>query len=821
MDPKFSVRRGNVVHAVAACLAPLLAVVSIAHAETDPPEDVPTSDHADATAKGHTVNVSFDRTKGVVTSRSCAASPCLLDRETTETRAGFPTGAGGTIAPTSFGSVDVKRVDLEGGASVVHVVAKESGATGRTWEALFAPSHAQPLFAGRTGLGDGDPGEREGVRVTFPAAKGPKRLLVATIREGVTICGDRESPLAVRGLDPVSGTLKDATISRLAPSRRGGATAVNATVVTYARPVASLLGAVGSSSSPAAPVAAVDGDPRTAWSESRSGDGRGEFVTFRAPKEVALTSVDFRFLPDGAGERAASPRHVLVVDETDVFHVAIPEGAAKAGTAVRFSFPSPVRTACLSVVLDDAYGEADRPEVSIAEVSARTRFDDAPSREDAFDRVLHDLDAPEGEDEASREARRSEALAVLVRSGETGASALASRFESLGPKVQERVLPFVLSTADCAHVASVAARRMDASEPRVRTAARTRLSACGAEAMPALGALLASTGAGGPPADESSARVRKSVRDALEAAARKAPAPSLVAVYAGATSDTAKVDVLRAFAARLVDVKELAAEAERLSDDSAPLRARYLLLDPLGRVATARPGARALLERRATTDAHDGVRTEATRVLFAAGAIREKDARRAASDTSPRVREVPASHAGTLLATKGQEDLVRTLARDPWTFVRKAVVTSLHASDPDSRAVPVLRAAVDDEVPVVRAFALEALARHGRDAESAMKVRERLEDSREDVGVRASAARAAGAMCDRGSVDALVRVAVDLADPTLDARLRIVGEASLQALGALHPDGLDRRLAPLLGKDTPAILKRRARAAIDAPGSCR
>ena len=108
----------------------------------------------------------------------------------------------------------------------------------------------------------------------------------------------------------------------------------------------------------------------------------------------------------------------------------------------------------------------------------------------------------------------------------------------------------------------------------------------------------------------------------------------------------------------------------------------------------------------------------------------------------------------------------------------------------------------------------------GARSTQAPRVRERLDDTREDPEVRAFAARTLGAMCMHNATDRLTKLAYLARAPVDEADDRI-GIAAIEALGALHPPDLETRLAPLRAKDVRMPVRRAAERALTEPGTCR
>lgn len=131
------------------------------------------------------------------------------------------------------------------------------------------------------------------------------------------------------------------------------APSLTATAVTGAAPrpvvftavVASTGGGAANASELAAPSELIDGDAKTAWREDRAGDGRGEFITFRATVR-GESGRALWFQPDSAagGNRI---KRLAVVGKDRAYTVDIPGG----GAAYRVDLPDAIGE-CVTVVLD-------------------------------------------------------------------------------------------------------------------------------------------------------------------------------------------------------------------------------------------------------------------------------------------------------------------------------------------------------------------------------------------------------------------------------------------------------------------------------------
>jgi HEAT repeat protein len=130
-----------------------------------------------------------------------------------------------------------------------------------------------------------------------------------------------------------------------------------------------------------------------------------------------------------------------------------------------------------------------------------------------------------------------------------------------------------------------------------------------------------------------------------------------------------------------------------------------------------------------------------------------------------------------------------------------------------------LASALEDGSPKVRVAVIGALGKL-RATSQASKIRDRLDDTKEDVEVRALAARTLGILCVQSAADRLTKLAL-LARQPVDAADDQIGTAAIDALSNLHPNDIEKRLAPLREKGVRPLLKRAAERAIAEQGTCR
>jgi hypothetical protein len=730
------------------------------------------------------------------------------------------------------------------GRSVIHARVADVHRQDLAFEAIVAGNEGEPVFAGLTGYTRGEEGDRSGeVILTYdrppsgPSEAKAKFVLVAEAREDTRICGQSITPLGARGLDPKTMQLRGATLHRLEKTARDGATRVvaQARASSETTPLARVLFATGGSAPGA--QALTDGKPDTTWSERRPGDGHGEFATMRAPSEVPIHGVRVTVAPPAPKTEGAAPRTFFVATDQKLFHVTMPEDAwLKPGTSYEIPLPEPVRTTCLAVVLDEAYvRNLAAPEVSVAEVSAITKFDAEGA---AIDDVAKQLVGP----------RAEEAAALLRRGGDEALVAVAKRWQTLDGSGRALAVDVAASAGSCEGPAmQLLTRALADKEAEVKKRALGRIERCGKAAADSLAVavrtgdeptraatapLLATIAASaaldpiGEQIGKGSADTRRALRGAFARAAASAPRDKLMAFISRKDLELpARIDLLRAAGNRLAELRpESDAAIADVLRSSPDMTTRYLILQPLSQLARTNDATNGELTRLAEMARRDPdwpVRMRA--VELSAGITPLMPTVVAATaDPEPRVREA-ALRAIALgkLSSGGTDAAANALAKDTWTFVRIAAAEALGAIaiPEDAAGQNALATALGDESPKVRSAAIAALGNlHA--TKYAEKIRERLDDGREDVDVRALAARTLGTMCVKSSADRLTKLAQLSRSPVDEADERI-GMAAIDALAALHPADLEKRLAPLRAKTVRLPVRRAAERALAEPGVCR
>lgn len=740
--------------------------------------------------------------------------------------------------------IDKSRIDSAGstvevvpvgdGRSVARVRVPDVQRKDLAFEVVVSAQRDEPIFAGLTGYTRGEEGDRSGqVVLVYDRDAQSKFVIVAESREDTRICGQATTPLGARGLDAATMQLRGATLHRIDKKARDAAERVIAQPRTNAAaPLARVLLATGGSAP--SPSLLTDGKSDTAWTEQRPGDGHGEFVTMRAPSELPIHSLVVTIAPGKPKPDGAAPRTFFLALDDRLVQVTMPEDAwQKPEQSYEIPLPTPAKTTCVALVLDEAYARGSAaPEVTVAELAALTKFDvDGAKLAD----VARALGSPRGE----------EAAALLRRAGDEGLAAVVAEYAAMDARGRALAVDVASSVGSCkGPAAELLTRALADRDVEVRRRALGRIERCGksagdalvlavrsddeavrAAAAPLL-ATVASSVAIEPLAEQmgkGGSETRRAVRGAFARAAASASRDRLLNLLTKRDLPlVARLDLLRATGAKLPELRpEADAAIADLLRGSPDMPTRYLLAQPLAHLARAPDATSGELSRLAELARRDpdwAVRARA--VELAAGiAPLASTIVAAAGDPEPRVREAALRAMAQTSLVAGAAAASQALAKDDWTFVRMAAADALGALPDEPVTTTSLAKGLGDASPKVRWTSLSALGKRHAITQAPL-VRERLDDSREDPEVRAFAARTLGAMCMQNAVDRLTKLAHLARSPVDEADDRI-GMAAIEALGALHPQDLEARLAPLRSKDVRTPVRRAADRALSEPASCR
>jgi hypothetical protein len=708
------------------------------------------------------------------------------------------------------------------------------------WQALLVArpgsQKAEILYSGRTGLIEGEQGERRGalLMISDPAAGGGRRILLGEQLEELSLCG-RPAIYAPKVLNAADLKFYPAKYQRLSLAEQAQAKRLSAARITEdataqisnplrARAASSAAKDVGN------PEALTDGNLDTAWAEDRGGDGKGEFVLLRVPQGLRMNGFRLAIRPPKKPvESGVAPRELWLVTDDQLFHVTLPEDAwQQPGARYRIDLPSAVVTECVALVLEKAFDENPKAKVTVAELEPITDFDALSSN------AL--VDALKGGGERAEAAKNA-----LAARGPEAYAAIDRRFDELDGPGRQLALD-VMDQADCRAALGTYVRAMHQGRPAQRRHIASRIRRCGDQAGDLLAELLTRRPAREQPtiaavlADAAPARAvpaivallnvedperRRKLRTALARATRSARAERAVRQLLAdeRVPITARLDLLRALGSRASKFTPQAARAlERLAASGArTFRIRYLLLEPAAALAPASATAKNFLSNAITADHSEHVRAQAARVVDRPSLFRN-ELLKALEDPGVRVREaaVVSLNSGQF----GAGALLERLQEDKWPLVRSAAATSLSAVGPNAKVDEGYCTAIEkDAAPMVRSAALRAVGSRGT-TRCLKTVRERLEDTEETPEVRVAAADSLGLLCDAGSVSVLTRYAERASDRMLEPTMRRISMASIRALGRIHPADLPKRLGKLRHQKTPPPVLQEIDRALGMPARC-
>ena len=532
-----------------------------------------------------------------------------------------------------------------------------------------------------------------------------------------------------------------------------------------------------------------------------------------SPYDVPIVRFAITVAPTPPRKEGAAPERFYLATSGGAYEVTLPEDAwSHPGESYEVALPEPIQTSCVAIVLGDAFTRGKtHPEVTIAELTAYSAFDrPGATRADVASALKGD---PE---------RANIAAALLERAGPAGLAAVSAVYPELDAAGRALAVNVAASNASCVTSAPLLVAALGDADEVVRAKAEAKLheATCGREALPALEAGLASGGARsrvapvvafigreaalgalGDVLGQGSPDDRHAVRAAAASAARNASPEAVRAVLVRARerSANANLDALRALALRVNDARDAAdANLSALFVANPPLDVRYLLVDVLASLADA--GDTKDSTRRSELALHDpssDVRAHAAESIVSAADAEVRDA--TLHDASPRVREA-AIHAVSLgKDTRLTSSLADLVNHDPWSFVRAAAAEGLAGLPGSAESWRALADALHQRSPKVREQAILSLgASDGRSYREA--IRDRLDDTKEELAVRLAAATALGKLCDPKAVDDLAKLALrgGSSPDSDDVALGLVATA---ALGQIHPKNLESRFAPLRSKD--------------------
>ncbi len=741
------------------------------------------------------------------------------------------------IAVTApYGEVKVETIDIgQGKRAVVARVASVDRPIG--FGAIFVGKPDAPVaWSGSTGFTVGQPGGMTGEQVeVIDGDAGARFVVVGAIAEENRICGQDATLLSPRVLDAGTLTLRSASVQRLPAWQINAAQPViaNALAAAIDPPLAKLLATSGASTAIGSPGALVDRDPATTWSEGRSGAGRGEFVSFSSPAEVPIARVTIAVAPAAPSPTGAAPRTFFLVTRDRTLKVTMPEDAwMHPGATYEIPLASPIKSSCMSIVLDEAYARnLPKPDVTLDEVSA---YADLESKGATVIDIAIAL--------TGGGARADAAAGLLKRAGDPGTTAVAAVYDKLDAPGRALAMD-VAASAPCSASGALLVKALSDTDEEVAHKAESKLERCGKAASQAMIdavkgtdlkarakaagilALVAPSAAldvlAGVLADGPT-ETRALTRRAFATASRSATIEKLGALLddPSRTRDQ-KLEMLRALDPRLLELGVRASATLDAALSRQPeFRLRFLSLMPLATLSRAHdPSATKHFVDMLAHDPDAPIRAQAAEL-----SADLRDAQPALiqllADPDPRVRDAAIRALTPSKLTSATDAFSALLKDDRWVFVRVSAASALGALPASPQADEALGDSLSHELGSrVLAATIDALGSHRARAQ-AEAVRKRLDDRDQPAFVRASAARALGAMCDASSYDRLTELAQAAASPVADADELTIALAAIDALGVAHPADVGKRLAPIDDKSVKQELRMAARRAFMMKGSC-
>jgi hypothetical protein len=757
--------------------------------------------------------------------RACATLPCE------------PASAGAAIdldGPIDAARSSVRPVEIGAGRRILRVIAASAARPGIAWEALVGArpgGEATVIWSGMTAEAAGD-GAAAHVLVEGGS------VYVGRLDRARTLCGQSATLLEPKRVDPATLALHRVAMHRLPKAVRDAAPELVARPAGEA-PIGSVLSVRGASVNDGGSLALADGDPRTSWSETLKGDGKGEFVVFSAPKAIPLARLELRVRPTEPPAGWSVPVSMWLSTDDATFRVVIAKESIAADGRIELPLPTPLSTSCIALSIDRGERDGDQI-VGLAEVEG---VPVVPPNLRTLADVVALLDAGEREAELARQ--------LLEHAGARGAETVTAKLPQLGDLGRARAAAVLESTPCPAAAPALAKLSWDPIKP-VAQAARTALDGCGIEAKGAIAAAFAEGPDGArevlaeryarvdPPgaldallaqSRTAAAARRHTYRGALARVGSTSVGREAIARWLGrepALPKDGEVDVLVELARAIADLPELSGATEagpivpllsgalqRHAADDRGFEVRWLAAGPIAALSSRGDAPSLAWLRRLHADRDPHLRARAAEASAIVDGLRPEIVA-ALRDEAPRVRQAAAV---ALRASGGPGGatpaLLGTLATDRWTFVRLAAAETLGQASGGGDVDVALAKALRDPSRAVRGSVVRALVARGARSQIGA-IRGRAFDRDEAVDVRSEAVEALGALCDTGAVEDLHDLAKRGSQSDGAHQLAL---AAIHALGQIHPPDLGQRLSAL--DQTSLVVKDAVRRAMRASAHCR
>jgi hypothetical protein len=461
-----------------------------------------------------------------------------------------------------------------------------------------------------------------------------------------------------------------------------------------------------------------DGRPQTAWIEGRGGPGRWEYATAQGIGS-ARPVVAVRLLPGHAGSidklRAHNRLKVfwLIYGPNNRFRVTLPADPALSPTEPMAPWwvvlPKPVVSRCLTLMIEDVY-PGPSGDTAVSELTVFTSLDFGSPLQSVLRAVT------------AQTLDREEAVRTLRGLGPSELPALRAAMSKAASAAEQEVILRVLAERDPIGSVEALAQGLKDAPPGLRRVLLDALGRAGERAVPALASLLAAQGVSPELARDIGSALsrigteaaalailgrlgrggRELRRLSVGALASFPPAVARPLLWTSLRKeghpDPLRADLVRALKGLCLRHRDLGQEAASLALELSgrPLgfEARYRLLELMAELGDRRLAA-------PLTRLLQGKEDSILREMAALALGRNQDPGRQAAiglalaDPSPRVRR-GAALAWAMDAQKGQlasgaalNAVLGLAEREPWSFVREAVIVALAEACP-REAHPVL-----------------------------------------------------------------------------------------------------------------------------------
>ncbi len=731
----------------------------------------------------------------------------------------------------------LKKYDLAEALEAVHARVTVSG--GRTEEALFIPKKQKKsldvVWQSTTTLA-GDPGERIGPALRFSdlTGDGLPEVVLGQVSETVRLCGKKELPLLFRKVyDPKKKRFRPVLARRpalLEPKDLDGTPdpgkGPTQSLIQQVLPtaVSRMAGDRGEPILLSLPTVLLDGDPATPWTPI-PGNGAGEFASFDIlANAYGVTRIGIRPLPKAKRlKRYDRPRTLLLATETSVLRLHFPEDPLdQPDKVIWFDLPVPVKTSCLSLIVETTYAQSPKRFLALAEMIVLTEADTA----EGLMRLAKDLKNPN---------KRRQAAMLLERAGTDSMEPIRTVWPSLDLQGRRRALN-VLSNVGPAESSDLLVEAVLDRDPETHQIAQRGLKAAGNAAVVPLSNVLKS-----PDNDRFTAAADLLASldspDALKALItvsgkgnrkRRAFLRSRIAMATGRDPKRADLlwaqidnadqhknkemlfDLIRAGLGTPGLAKPISELTNRLYERSSSFDDRYRLLDVMGQLGCHLEGDH-LVD--AARDPDHLIRMVAVSGLGACIVASKGIApvlHHALLDKAPEVRLAALQTIKKVrLAGTALDKLTDLAGSDPWPEVRALVVSNTTQLSPE-QALPLLEQAHRDSSIRVRTATLKSAASFPGDKTDQI-IEAHLLNENELPELRLKAAHIAGTRCQKSFLPALFEVLQKGAEPLADYKDISAALTAAKAMGAIGGPEAETLLKKARQRSNPATDK-----AIDA-----